>query len=125
MSSTDAQILVGASRYRKWATRRDFGAFKSGHFLGSHPPDVLIALMSMMSCIVSNDSGFAHIGGIMNIPTVAICGGPYDGNVVFGWYGGVRVLQAPSGSVRQIPVASVLTVVKELLASPPNDRPHP
>ena len=119
LSNTNVQILIGASRYRRWATRKDFKAFRSPYFLGCHPPDVLTAAMGMMSCIISNDSGFGHLGGIMGIPTIAICGGPYDGNVVFGWYGGVRVLQVPSGNIKRIRVDSVLSVVEELLQSRP------
>lgn len=111
---TDAQILIGTSRYWEWATEKEFKAFKSPFFLGAEPPDVLVAIMTMVSCIVSNDSGFAHIGGILNIPTIAICGGPYDGEVVFGWYGGVKVVQAPSGDITRVSVKTVFDLMKGL-----------
>ena len=121
-SGSDVQILIGTSGYHKWATRANFKSFKSPNFLGKHPPDVLIAVMSMMHCIVSNDSGFAHLGGIMGVPTVAVCGGPYRGETVFGWYGGVRVVQAASGNIRSIDVSSVVDAVRELSRNVPGSK---
>lgn len=113
-SGSDIQILVGTSGYQEWATMADFKSFKSSSFLGKHRPDVLIAVMSMMDCIISNDSGFAHLGGIMGVPTVAVCGGDYKGETVFGWYGGVRVVQAASGDIGSIEVPSVVDAVREV-----------
>lgn len=112
-SSRDVQILIGTSVYQDWATRKDFQSFRSSYFLGSQQPDILVAVMMMMSCIVSNDSGFAHIGGIMSIPTVAICG-PYDGEIVFGWYGGVRVAQSDSRNIEDVEVQTVHNILKEI-----------
>ncbi len=43
--------------------------------------------------VIANDSGMAHVAGFLRIPTLAICA-PTDGDVVFGGYESVRVIQA-------------------------------
>jgi Glycosyltransferase family 9 (heptosyltransferase) len=50
------------------------------------------ALVQAADLVISNDSGLAHLGGIMNKATLAICS-PTLGRVRFGGYESVRVIQ--------------------------------
>jgi hypothetical protein len=65
-------------RYWGWGPKQTAGLFKYA--------DLIIGL----------DSGMAHFGGCLGVPTLALCG-PTDGRVVFGFYPTVSIMQAPSG----------------------------
>lgn len=56
-------------------------------------PDDTAALISRLDLVIGNDSGMAHMGGFLRVPTLALCG-ITDGNVVFGSYSTVEVVQA-------------------------------
>ncbi|HLX63511.1 MAG TPA: glycosyltransferase family 9 protein [Planctomycetota bacterium] len=53
-----------------------------------------VALFKQASLVCTNDSGPAHLAGILGVPTIAICA-PTLGNVALGSYSTVHVLQAP------------------------------
>jgi len=56
-------------------------------------PNEIIGMFKYAKMIISNDSGMAHVGGSMGLPTIALCG-PNIGEVVYGFYKSVKVLQA-------------------------------
>ncbi|CAN5142476.1 lipopolysaccharide heptosyltransferase II [soil metagenome] len=78
----------------------------------------LLALLDQSSLLVCNDSGPMHFAAAAGVPTVALfgLGDPR-------WFGPVgsahRVLVAPAGDLRNIPVADVMTAVDEVLAVTP------
>ena len=113
------QILIGTGAFREWASQEDFEAFNTPFQLGKHPPEFLLAVLEQVSLVVSNDSGFAHIGGLLNIPTVALCS-VYQGWKVFGWYDSVHYLQAPENRIADLPLSPVVDLVSSLLAPQPN-----
>ena len=49
------------------------------------PADQLVALCLNAAAVIGNDSGIAHLGGILGIPTLALCG-PTTGAEIFGIY---------------------------------------
>ena len=57
------------------------------------PADRTAAMFEKAALVIGNDSGMAHLGGFLNVPTLAICG-PTVGSCVFGNYKSVRVVQA-------------------------------
>ncbi len=105
------QVIVGALKPEPWASEEELSQFSTRFFLGPCEPVVLIGVLSLMDCIVSNDSGFAHLGGALGMPTVAICGGNYDGPAVYGWYGNVKVVQAESRDIMDNTVEEVLKAI--------------
>jgi len=44
--------------------------------------------------VLGNDSGMLHMAGFLGIPSIAVCG-PTDGNIVFGGYKSVEIIQGP------------------------------
>ena len=58
------------------------------------PADRLIGLMLNASCLVGNDSGLAHLSGIVGCPTVVL-GGVTGGDKLFQYYARVECLQGP------------------------------
>lgn len=98
----DVQVVVGAAEPMPWATASDLAHFRTRFRIGVEPPAVMAAILRRAGAIVSNDSGFAHLGGILRVPTVAVTGGTYDGPVVFGWYDSVTVVQAASRRVEDV-----------------------
>jgi ADP-heptose:LPS heptosyltransferase len=59
-------------------------------------PQQTAALFLMATLMIGNDAGLTHLGGILNVPTWAICG-PTKGKVVFGNYPSVKWIDAPDG----------------------------
>ncbi len=56
-------------------------------------PGKVAALLKHTDVVIGNDSGMAHLAGVMNRPAVAICG-PSPGKVAYGWYKSVKVVQS-------------------------------
>lgn len=56
-------------------------------------PNHVAGLTKHTDLVISNDSGMAHLAGVMNRPAIAICG-PSPGRVAYGWYKTVRVVQS-------------------------------
>lgn len=104
----DVQVIVGAAEPMPWASASDLARFRTRFRIGVEPPAVMAAILRRSLSVVSNDSGFAHLGGILRVPTIAVTGGTYDGPVVFGWYDSVKVVQAASRRVEDVPAEEVL-----------------
>ena len=109
------ETLVGAFEPKPWASGEQLRSFLTPHFIGKMEPAHLIALLQQVNLVISNDSGLAHVGGELNLPTVAICGGSHDGHAGFGWYHSVCVLQAPSRKIDDVAVTAVLETVKSIV----------
>ncbi|HSM69936.1 MAG TPA: glycosyltransferase family 9 protein [Anaerolineales bacterium] len=105
------QVLIGALKPEPWAPQEQLAKFKSPYFIGKHSPPVLLGILHLTDVIVSNDSGFAHLGGVLDKPTVAVCGGNYDGHAVFGFYRSVEVVQANSRLIDDVSTGRVLDTV--------------
>ena len=56
------------------------------------PADMVAAVLLNAAVVVGNDSGIAHLAGIMGVPTIAICG-QTTGKDIFGIYPRVTSLQ--------------------------------
>jgi hypothetical protein len=48
-------------------------------------------LLSRAAVVIGNDSGITHLGGVLGVPTIALCG-QTDGTAIFGLYPAVRIL---------------------------------
>lgn len=48
-------------------------------------------LLSRAAVVIGNDSGITHLGGVLGVPTIALCG-QTDGTAIFGLYPSVRIL---------------------------------
>ena len=58
------------------------------------PADRTAAMFERASLVIGNDSGMVHLTGFLNVPALAICG-PTRGDVIFGDYPSVRVIDSP------------------------------
>ncbi len=87
-------------------------AFASERVCGA-PPVRVAAVLSAAALLVSNDSGMAHVAGMLRRPVLALCG-PIPGQPVYGCYPAVRVYNAPRGAMRDIRTASVFTTIQEM-----------
>jgi len=109
------QVLIGALKPEPWAPQEQLAKFMSAYFIGKLPPSALLSVLYMSDVIVSNDSGFAHLGGVLAKPTVAVCGGNYDGHAVFGFYRSVEIIQAKSRIIDDVSTGRVLDAVMSKL----------
>ena len=66
---------------------------------------------------VGNDSGITHLAAALGLPVVALFG-PTDPEAWGPRGPAVRIIQAPDGRLTEVPLASVLAAVRELLAPP-------
>lgn len=77
------------------ATHPDFPdrhkAMKSDFLLDASAEQVAAVLLNA-KCFIGNDSGLAHLSGIMGMPTVVLCG-QVLGEKIYGFYPNVRCLQ--------------------------------
>ncbi len=55
-------------------------------------PEKLVGLCLNAAAVIGNDSGIAHLGGILGIPTLVLCG-PTTGKDVFGIYPHMTAIQ--------------------------------
>jgi hypothetical protein len=66
------------------------------HFKGekaaSLGPPVAMSLLRKSCCLLSNDSGMAHLAGILGSPALVVCG-PTKGARIFDYYPSIKVLQ--------------------------------
>ncbi len=111
LRSLSIQVIIGALKTESWASKQQLDTFSTSNFIGQFEPEVLLGILGLMDCIVSNDSGFAHLGGVVCKPTVAVCGGNYDGYACFGWYSSVHVVQASSRNIDDIEVNKVFEAI--------------
>lgn len=56
------------------------------------PPDRVAGIITNARIVIGNDSGMAHLGGILGRPTLVICG-DYPGDRIFGCYPKVKCIQ--------------------------------
>lgn len=97
--------------------------FKSPKFAGQ-PPANIAALLNVATHVVGNDSGMAHLAGMLKRPTTAICSYASDANI-FGMYPtvsslGGRTIGFESVTPEQV-VESVTTKIKANLGMFPAD----
>jgi predicted O-methyltransferase YrrM len=69
--------------------------FASPKLLRGTPAEVIAAVHGA-ACLVGNDSGMAHLAGMLSTPTVALCG-VIEGGKIFGLYPTVRPIDGPLG----------------------------
>lgn len=67
----DRQIVVVGAGFQEKEIREEFSGLDAGFVLGAHPREVL-ALVAHAHTVVANDSGIAHIGGLMGARTVVL-----------------------------------------------------
>lgn len=70
--------VVGSTRQKR-QLERTFGPTTARWHYGQSPQYVT-DLIRKSACVVANDSGIAHLGGLMGVPTVSVHGGslPHD-----------------------------------------------
>ncbi len=90
------------------------GGQEYGDMLIGLPPMKVAALMTVARCVVSNDSGMAHVAGMLRRPVVVI-NQDYKGEHIYGLYPGFRNVQ---GHFANISAADVFD-------SLPGARPRP
>lgn len=74
-------------------TTRRADVFRQAKLVNQRPAEIA-ALMQVSTCVIANDSGMAHLGGVLGVPTIAL-NGPILGEKVFGIYPSVRSLNGP------------------------------
>jgi SAM-dependent methyltransferase len=110
--------------------------FRSPALLGE-PAERVAALMRGAACVVANESGMAHLAGVLQVPAVVLAA-QFKGATIHGFYPRSRVIQGPlacSGcrwtgpqwreachhlcaSLQSIPPETVLAAVKKLAPLP-------
>ncbi len=68
--------------------------FKGMKHLGLSPGR-LMALIKRMNLLIGNDSGPAHLAGVLKIPTIALMG-PTRGESIFGMYPNAKWIESPA-----------------------------
>jgi ADP-heptose:LPS heptosyltransferase len=71
------------------------GSFTS-RVLRNESPQRVAALMGVASCVVSNESGMAHLAGALGVPTVVLSA-QLDATHVYGLWTSVHVIRGPLG----------------------------
>jgi hypothetical protein len=70
---------------------RRTNVFRSPVFRDESPAKVA-SLLAISDCVVANDSGIAHVAGMLRTPTIALCG-QFRGEGIYGIYPTVKVIQ--------------------------------
>ena len=65
-----------------------------GELVVGASPEAVASVVTNAGCVVGNDSGMAHLAGVLGTPAVALCG-PVAGQLVYGCYPSVRVINGP------------------------------
>lgn len=89
----------------------------SGDKVIGEPPVRVAAVLAGARVLVSNDSGLAHVAGILRAPVLALCG-IARGAVVYGLYPTVRWLDGLGGRVATIAPAEVVAAAAPYLRDP-------
>ncbi len=85
--------------------------FKGAKVLNQSPRTVA-SVIAGAACLVGNDSGMTHIAGVLRTPIVAICG-PTNGQLIFGSYKPVSIVQGLEANVETVSEIVLATVRKQ------------
>lgn len=71
-------IGTRSQRARAYEIVQDFPADRVVNDCGTMPWDDVLALLRTASCVIGNNSGIAHLGGMYGAPTVCVFGGSHQ-----------------------------------------------
>lgn len=95
--------------------------FQSEKWLGRSAAEVA-ALMQSAVCLAGNDSGMAHLAGMLRVPAVAICSGTSDQNIM-GLYPTTRSLGGRAIGFDRVQPADVVAAIRETIRAGLTDFP--